>query len=203
MIIDLHNHTNRYSSCSVLTPEKLAYLTVKRGLDAVAITEHNYCWEKGEIENLKEKSGLKSIFRGQEVDTDIGHVLVYGFYESVSYLINYLKLIDRVHNAGGVAVFAHPFRWGQFKTSPDKEIEKIFKSFDAVEIYNSNLNIQEIIRGEEFIKKNKKIPFISGSDSHAPNMVGRFPVCFADNIETEEELVRAIKRHRWNIINYR
>ena len=37
---DLHIHTN-YSSCSRINPKKLLKIAKKRGLDGIAITNHN------------------------------------------------------------------------------------------------------------------------------------------------------------------
>ena len=79
MIIDIHNHTSRYSTCSIINPDKLIKIYIKNKIDGICITEHNYLWpDKEQIEIQKKYNGLIKIFFGMELSTDIGHVLVFG-----------------------------------------------------------------------------------------------------------------------------
>lgn len=79
MLIDLHTHTNEYSPCSKMAPHALIETAIKRGLDGIVLTEHNYLRPPEEIDSLRKKFPQIKIFNGIEVSTEEKeHVLVYG-----------------------------------------------------------------------------------------------------------------------------
>ena len=55
MLIDIHCHTSKYSSCSVQPPELAVETAIKRGLQGIIITEHFRLWKEGEIKELQRK----------------------------------------------------------------------------------------------------------------------------------------------------
>ena len=52
MLIDLHNHTSRYSDDSLLSPEHLIEVAKKAGLDGIAVTEHDFFWDHDELVDI-------------------------------------------------------------------------------------------------------------------------------------------------------
>jgi hypothetical protein len=78
------------------------------------------------------------VFRGVEISTDHGHLLVYGLkddswniWSSHTYL-NASQVIENVHRLGGICVPAHPFRgWDSF----GENVLKI-DGIDAIETHN-------------------------------------------------------------------
>jgi hypothetical protein len=83
---------------------------------------------KKEIQYLIESTGSDHlvILKGKEIVTSVGHVLLYNYDEEILRNDSLETLTKKVRNAGGAAVLAHPFRYGQkLKDSPDK-IKRLF-----------------------------------------------------------------------------
>ena len=79
------------------------------GLSGVCLTEHSGGWEQPEFDQAFEDAGL-AVIRGLEVDTDMGHILVFGMHRYVAGMHKASELRKAVDNAGGVMISAHPFR---------------------------------------------------------------------------------------------
>ncbi|MFA7114561.1 MAG: PHP domain-containing protein, partial [Candidatus Omnitrophota bacterium] len=140
MLLELHSHTSRYSKCSVCTPEDLVRRIMEKGLQGLVITEHHYLWTDDEIRQLKRDAGVGEhflIMAGQEVDTDIGHVVVYGAKETIPERIKLTELREKFPDAA--LLWAHPFRKGRLP-----EIRQLLdENINAVEIISSNHTVQE------------------------------------------------------------
>ena len=67
---DLHVHTT-YSKDSLITPKDLIYYAKKRGLNAVAVTDHNQL--EGAFKIAKETDFL--VIPGMEVSSADGHIV--------------------------------------------------------------------------------------------------------------------------------
>ncbi len=178
MRIDLHCHT-KYSGDNYLEPEELIEQAVKKNLDGVCITEHSSLLDFWVIEKIKVPVGFY-IFRGIELSTSHGHLLIYGLKEDswdAWYSHNYLDLfqvLEKVHRHGGICVPSHPFRgWDSFG-------ENVFKidGIDAIETHNGLRNL----------------PSIGGSDCHQKAQVGRAFTEFENPVHTIEELIEEIKK---------
>ena len=116
-VFDLHVHTARGSSDSSLTPAQLVQRAREAGLDGVCLTEHGGGWTDRELEEAFADSGV-TVIRGLEVDTDAGHVLVFGLPAYVNGMHRIEELRSVVDRAGGAMVSAHPFR-NLFNRPPD------------------------------------------------------------------------------------
>lgn len=118
MEMDLHIHTQLYSGCSNIPPEKLLLKARDAGLDGIAITEHGIRWPDEKIDHLLEKSGLDhfTVIPGQEVACYAGdgrfqgEFLVFGYPRSLGSSRPVQQLAELVHDAGGVLIAAHPFK---------------------------------------------------------------------------------------------
>ena len=82
-VFDLHVHTVKGSSDSSLTPEQLLEESINMGLDGVCITEHSGGWEDQEILEMFSDSRI-TVVRGLEVETEMGHILVFGLHAYVT-----------------------------------------------------------------------------------------------------------------------
>lgn len=196
MRIDIHTHTGRYSPCSLLSPEELIRASVRAGLDGIIITEHNYRWKGNEIEELKSGLELPADFfigSGQEVDSDIGHILLYGCPLDFGINRHWQDILKEVYASGGIAILAHPFRWGHLKIY--SENNNFFLKFSGLEIMSANLDHKSQIQG---ILKTMNIgmPAVGGSDAHSLAMTGTYFTYFPDFIRTECDMINALKEGR-------
>jgi predicted metal-dependent phosphoesterase TrpH len=79
MLIDLHVHTPRYSSCARSAPEEMVARAQEVGLDGLVITEHHVVWPADELAALQARFPAVRLFRGVEITTDTGDdFLIYG-----------------------------------------------------------------------------------------------------------------------------
>ncbi len=193
MIIDMHNHTNRYSQCSVISPDNLIEVYINAKIDGICITEHDYLWEKSEQVELVKKYGDRiKIFFGVEVNTEIGHVLIFGsdvhYYGDRTSFKNLEKIVRRENAA---MIWAHPFRWVPF--SEFFITKEWLDKFDAIELYNGNLSEKQIKETNKILEVYNLL-FTGGSDTHSFEMMLKYGTKFKNNFVTLEEMVDNLKK---------
>lgn len=193
MIIDLHNHTSRYSPCSRISPEILAARNISAGLDGFCITEHDFIWPENEQEDLKSRfTNHIQIFFGAEISTEIGHVLCFGADPGTNFEGTEVNDLFTWPDRNRIAlIWAHPFRWNL--DWPELINREFLASFDAIELLNGNLSAEEI----QFARRRLK-PFhvktTGGSDTHSQNMRLSYGTYFKDNITGQQGLITRLKR---------
>jgi len=184
MRIDCHAHTI-YSKHwfwgfdSLNTPEEMIKAAIKKGLDGLAITDHNTV--KGSLIAKKIAKKYKDfvIITGSEIKTIDGEVTALGIKEDVPLGLSIEQTIEKIHDLGGIATVPHPFGKYFFRKCAG---EKAVKA-DAIEVFNSTLtdvaNKKALILAEKF-KKSKT----AGSDAHSIREVGNGGIiCDSDPIE--------------------
>ena len=193
MHIDLHCHS-KFSPDSYLEPEALIQEAIRKNLDGVCFTEHHSLKTSLSVEKIKVPDGF-CVFRGLEISTNRGHLLVYGLRDdewNIWYRNDYLDLvevIDMVHALGGICVPAHPFRGYDSLGDYVMRID----GFDAIETHNG-FNLEKANRQAIQAAHHKKLPSIGGSDCHNRMQVGRAFTVFENYICTIEDIVKEIKR---------
>lgn len=192
MLIEMHCHTSRHSACSIIDPVTMVNQVMNRRLQGMVLTEHHYLWTPREISRLKEEAETPDFFlilSGQEVGTDMGHVLVYGADRTIGEEMSLKKLRSAFPHAA--LVWAHPLRYGK---KPDKR-SLTHSMLDGVEIFNTNHSPLENYHALKLWHEHK-FTAISGSDAHAQNTAGMLPTLFDHPVETMEDLVTEIKKGR-------
>jgi predicted metal-dependent phosphoesterase TrpH len=192
MIIDLHCHS-KYSQDNLLEPEDLIRRAVDLGLDGVCFTEHHSFQCSWPLERMKLPDNIL-VFRGIEISTDCGHLLVYGLTDDSwntwgkHHYFELSKIVQNVHQRGGVCVPAHPFR------GRESLGDHLFtaQGLDAIETHNGvNGPKQNQLAMEAAAKLG--LPTTGGSDCHYLEQVGRACTEFVNPVRTMEDLVREIK----------
>ena len=195
MLIDIHTHTQRYSPCSILKPEDLVKKALDLNLDGVVLTEHGFLWDEDDILKLKEETEASDllILRGQEItcytETGVFHgdLLVFGFDGLIDERMTANEVIKKVHQEGGVAVAAHPYRSG-YGFGDD-----VFNlDIDGIEVFHPHHYALDIKKAEH-ARKTLDIAGLGGSDAHDLQYVGYYLTSFSGEIKTEEDLVREIR----------
>ena len=97
--LDLHVHTAGSPDAHTKI-ENLPEIMRARGLDGLAITEHN----KFDPPNLPDVL----IVPGVEISSRDGHILALGVKENIPSRLSADETITRIHDQGGVAIIAHP-----------------------------------------------------------------------------------------------
>ena len=185
MLVDLHTHTRVYSRCSALTPEALVRAARDRGLDAVCITEHDALWTPDEVRQVAESMSFP-VFRGMEVTTEVGHVLVFGLSHHDPAMATLHELHRIVRAEGGLMFLAHPGR--RYGTLPPADLTAYF---DSVEAQNGTEGMLQNDAAAS-LARNMRLPGIGGSDSHSVREVGVCATRFDQTFETEDAFIDAL-----------
>jgi predicted metal-dependent phosphoesterase TrpH len=177
---DLHVHTI-YSSDSVITPEDLVFYAKKRGLNAVAVTDHNQI--AGARKIAAETDFL--IIPGTEVSSRDGHIVGLNVNEVIPRDLSADETVDRIHRAGGVAIACHPY--ALFKGSIGQHVTA---KFDAVETINaSSFPFRSASSKAEKLAKQFNLPRVAGTDAHYAPVIG----CAYTVIDSELNLESMLK----------
>lgn len=208
MIIDLHIHSSPASPCSSAPVDDLIEEAKRIGLNGICLTDHNFVWSPESIEELRQRHGFL-ILRGNEITTDQGDMLVFGFDRDIKGIIKLGDLAEEVHASGGVIIAAHPFRgfltfgMEQLGLTVEKAMERpLFKHVDAVEVLNSKVTEKE----NSFASKvagGLGLSATGGSDAHEISEVGIYATRFSDNIESEADLIEALKSGNFEPIAFK
>jgi hypothetical protein len=103
---DLHTHT--VHSDGVLTVAELAVLATERGLDFIAVTDHNTVSHHAELAAVGRRYGI-TLIPGQEVTTDGGHAGAFGDVGWIDFRRAPDEWLDATEAGGGLLSVNHPF----------------------------------------------------------------------------------------------
>jgi predicted metal-dependent phosphoesterase TrpH len=195
MKFDLHMHTRRYSPDSVTDPFELVESALAAGLDGIVITEHDRLWPEAELEELRAAAPGLVILGGVEIAGRGGDMLCYGVTDlrRLPKGVAWPELCREVHRQGGVAVAAHPNRWGQpFEIILAEQRPEI----GGIEVMSNNMDADLRGRAAELLVKFPHFAQLGNSDSHDPATVGCCYTEFEVEIRTTADLVTAIRDRR-------
>jgi predicted metal-dependent phosphoesterase TrpH len=182
--IDLHVHTF-YSYDSLITPKELVFYAKKRGLDGVAITDHDRV--DGALKIAEETDFL--IIPGIEISSLNGHIIGLNIDQLVMPKLSVDETVDRIHEAGGIAVACHPITF--FKQSLKGHISS---RFDAIEVINSAaFPFNYSVRRSQEIASQLGIARVAGSDAHYGPEIG-YAYTLVDAESEVDGIVKAVKK---------
>lgn len=178
--VDLHVHTH-FSSDSLIELKDLIFYIKKCGLNGVAITDHDRI--DGAIKIAKETNLL--IIPGLEISSLNGHIIGLNLQESISKGLSADETVDKIHEAGGIAIACHPTAF--LKKSLSKYVNS---DFDAVEVINSSaLSFRCSVKKNLQLASRLGIAQVAGSDAHYGPEIG----CAYTVVDAESEVDKIIK----------
>lgn len=188
---DLHIHTTRYSPDSEINPFQLMRRAKALGLTGIVITEHDHVWPEKELAELRAATPEVQVYSGVEVSAEEGHFLVYGIpnMQSLFRGIALEELCKTVHQAGGVVIAAHPYRWGQDFDA----ILQAAPALDGVEVMSKNID-QASETKITSLWQGRRWAGLGNSDAHAIDQLGCCYTEFNTNIQSLRDLVQAMKK---------
>lgn len=167
------------------------------GLDALAVTDHDAIEASLEAAELAPEYDIVGI-PGIEISTAAGHVLGIGVEEVIERDLPFQETIDRIHDAGGIAVVPHPFqelRKGVLRSVSKQDLV----AADAIEVYNSRLLTGISNRQAEKLAARYGIPMTAGSDAHVAEMVGQAVTLADTDDRSVEGVLNAIREGKTSI----
>ncbi|MGM9556853.1 MAG: PHP domain-containing protein [Oscillospiraceae bacterium] len=182
---DLHVHSLASADGSSTVPQ-LAAEAKARGLDAIAVTDHDACTPLPEIPDVL-------LIPAAELSTDRGHVLGLFLKTPISeaFLRGYPPLDDcvaEIRRCGGVAVLAHPF-------APQKLEERQLQSLslDGIEAANARAALRPGANEKAAaLAKAIGLPTTGGSDAHSASELANAYTEFDAQAATVDALREAL-----------
>lgn len=204
MRVDLHIHTRPKSPCSAIDPPALLEEARRAGLDGICLTEHQNPWSPGEVEELMKAGGIR-VFQGNEITTNQGDILVFGYDREVKGVVPIQDLRKEVEAVGGLMIAAHPFRgfllFGISQLQLDLEQackRSVFQHVDGLEIHNCKVTDPENDMARR-VAERLGLLGVAGSDAHRLDEVGKCVTIFEREIRAEQELIEEIRAGRFTI----
>jgi predicted metal-dependent phosphoesterase TrpH len=160
---DLHVHTT-YSKDSLISPKDLVYYSKKRGLNAVAVTDHNNL--EGAYKIARETDFL--VIPGMEVSSSDGHIVALNVNEPIPKGFSAVETVERIHRAGGVAIACHPYVY--FKGCLRGNV---CATFDAIEVINARaFPFRSSVKKAQETADRLKLSRVAGTDAHYGPQIG-------------------------------
>ncbi len=207
-IIDMHLHTTKGASDSMLDPADLIEEAKQVGLTGVNITEHDRMWETWDLGPFRKEHPDIFISNGMEVSTDMGHIIAIGLKGYAPGIRHLRKLREIADEQGAFLSVAHPFRHyfdpihfkregkEPFNLSPEEAAElPVFELVHGIEVLNGCNTPRENYFALQVAKILGKTP-TAGSDAHSRQGIGYFACVFEEEIETTEQLLDALHNAR-------
>jgi predicted metal-dependent phosphoesterase TrpH len=177
--VDLHSHTI-YSKDCLTRPEALVAQARARGLDKIAVTEHN---------NLQGALAAKAlapdlVIVGEEIKTTHGEIIAYFVEEEVPAGLSPQETIARLRAQGAVISIPHPLDGLRGSAMGLENVLSIIDLVDALEVLNARcVRKEDNVAAARLAQERGKL-MTAGSDAHILYEVGRCYVMmppFEDN----------------------
>lgn len=206
--LDLHAHSTDASDDAGGTVEGyLKWIVARRKkgyhIDGFVLTEHRHYDPTVDYSEIAAQYDV-TVLRGAEVETDVGHVLVYGITEAFTsqfdladVALPYADVFQAAVDTGGFAVGAHA---GRPRIGLAEHVAERGISLDrvaAIEQLNGGSSDEENGRALELAEAHD-LRCIGGSDAHFVSAIGRCMTSFARPIRTVEELVEQLREGEYH-----
>lgn len=188
MKFDLHSHTNYSPRCGFMEPKTLVRIARKRGLDGIAVTDHDTI--KGSLKAREYAEKSLEIIIGSEVMTSRGEVIGLFLSEEIQ-STDLIDVVEEIHDQNGVAVVPHPF--DTLRKSALWPTEDDVKYLDGVEGFNARNVYQKSNMDAIEFGKQHKLAITAGSDAHFSNEIGNAGIITDDEDIREAILSRKIE----------
>jgi predicted metal-dependent phosphoesterase TrpH len=175
--IDVHIHT--LASDGVSDVESILDAAVARGLDAIAITDHERIDAALAARDIAAGRGLAvEVIVGEEVSTRGGHLVALWLRRRVRPWQSLKRTIALVHEQGAVAVVAHPLPPYPISCASERGIRALMDEPDpvyhpdALEGFNPTTARLRWSRRVPALAEELGIALVAGSDAHVAAKVG-------------------------------
>lgn len=168
LTVDLHCHTC-YSKDSLMLPGRLIDVARRRGLQRLAITDHNV------IDGARHAARIdpELIIPGEEIMTTGGELLAYYVVEAVPPGLSPERTIEILRQQGAVISVAHPFDAVRAGHWDETQLREILPLVDAIEVYNARVATAAQNRRAAGLAAAAGKAATAGSDAHVYLEVGR------------------------------
>ena len=208
MIIDLHAHSTKSDDGRAKVENYCKWIKTRElPLDGFVLTEHRQFDDESDYSDLGEEYNL-CILKGSEVETEYGHVLVFGVTQDLMQEFDFASIdlplanvIAACNKHNAVAIPCHP---GRPRVGMAAHLEEfgIPGGVEIVEIYNGGSRNDEDDIAQSLASE-QGYAGVGGSDAHIVSHIGRCATRFKRNIQSVPDLVDALRQQDFEAITFR
>jgi hypothetical protein len=210
MVLDLHVHSEASDDSRAPVEAYLTWLgrrRAERPLDGVVLTEHRQFDLERDLRPLEDRFGLR-LLRGAEIETDYGHMLVFGVTADILRRFDFADVrlpaqtvITEIARRGGLVLPCHPGRvnvglCAHYESKPPLD------GVVAVEAINGGSRAGEDERTAALMRRHGYRGY-GGSDAHMVSFLGLCATEFEAAIGDERDLVEALREGRYRPVDFR
>ena len=206
MILDLHAHSIKSDDGRAKVRNYCQWIRSRNiDIDGFVLTEHRQFDFESDYSGLAEQFGLV-ILKGSEVETEYGHVLVFGVTEPLTREFDFTSIglsleevIEACNRKGAVAVPCHP---GRKRVGMSAHIDALGvpRGVRIVEVRNGGSRGDEDDIAHRMAARLNYLG-IGGSDAHIVSQIGRCATRFPNPVTSEAELVEALRAEQFEAIS--
>ena len=205
MILDMHSHSIASDDGRAKVENYCQWIQKKKiPIDGFVLSEHRQFDDANDYRALEDRFGLL-ILKASEVETEYGHVLVYGVNDDLKARFDFAdirnplaRVLEEAKRCGAVAVPCHPGRpkvgmCAHWETKGEVEGVEIVETLNGGS--RDGENEEAILYAERYGWKR-----IGGSDSHIVSHIGRCATRFTSDIQNIDGLVSALKSDEYEAV---
>ena len=208
MILDLHSHSIKSDDGRAKVENYCQWIRKRNiGIDGFVLTEHRQFDDESDYRALEDEFGVL-ILKASEVETEYGHVLVFGVnedlqnaYDFTNVRLSLATVLAESERCGGIAVPCHPGRPTVGMAAHYENLGPV-DGVGVIEVYNGGSRAGE---DEASLALAEKYGYrgIGGSDAHLVSHIGRCVTRFEDEIRDIDGLVAALKKGSFEAESWR
>lgn len=190
--LDLHIHS-QYSEDAIGSPKDIIKSLKKRGLQGMAITDHNTV--EGGLKAVKIAPKDFIVIPGIEISTADGHMLALNVEKNIARNLSIQETVEKILEQDGTPIVPHLLR--DMSGIKREKLKTIHQKINAIEVFNAcsmpktNLKIAKIAK--EF-----NLGGTGGSDSHDPSYTGyAYTVVDTTDMNADAVLSEINKKKTW------
>ena len=190
--LDLHVHSC-YSDDGVGTPEDLIKALQRRGLNGMALTDHNSIEGSLKARSLAPADFL--VIPSIEVTTADGHLLAFNVTSIIPAGLPIDETVERVIDHGGIPVVPHLLRL--LSGIKQSNLDKIRGKLSAMEVFNGCSTLRTNLQMAKTARA-LNLGGTGGSDSHDPQYAGyAYTVVDTTDLRLDAILGELQKKKTW------
>ncbi len=208
MILDLHSHSIKSDDGRAKVPNYCQWIRT-RGIpiDGFVLTEHRQFDFESDYSALAQEFDL-TILKASEVETEYGHVLVFGVTEALTRAFDFANIhlplaqvIEESVRHGAVPVPCHP---GRKRVGMSAHIEEygVPEGVRIVEIFNGGSRGDEDAIAQNMAAEQNYLG-IGGSDAHIVSHIGKCATRFPEDITSAAGLAEALRSGDFEALSFR
>lgn len=208
MILDLHTHSIKSDDGRAKVANYCQWIRTRNvPIDGFVLTEHRQFDDESDYGELAREFGI-TILKGSEVETDYGHVLVFGVNRALRESFDFgdirlplARVLEACDRHGAVAVPCHPGR-ARVGMCAHVDVRGVPAGVRIVETFNGGSREGEDEAASAMAAEQGYLG-IGGSDAHIVSHIGRCATRFRAAIANEAALVEALNAGEFEAVTFR